>query len=62
MNIKSENQANITIVNALNNLDNLLEKFRFGTNESRQEIAVAIKFYAGELETATDYITEVNAK
>lgn len=58
MEIRTENEANEMIVKALNNLDNLTEKFRFATDEARQSIAVAITFYAKALEIATDFKTE----
>ena len=60
MNIKSENQANIMIVNALNNLDFLIDQFRFTTDARRADIIRAIKIYSDELESATNYKTEVN--
>ena len=55
MEIKTENQANIMIVNALNNLDSMLEQFRFTTDAKRLEIIPAIKVYADELLAATNY-------
>jgi hypothetical protein len=53
--IKSENQANITIVNALNNLETMLSQFRTTTDAKRLEIIPAIKVYADELLAATNY-------
>jgi hypothetical protein len=55
MEIRTENQANIMIVNALNNLDSMLEQFRFTTDAKRLEIIPAIKVYADELLAATNY-------
>ncbi len=55
MEIKSENQANITIVNALNNLETMLSQFRTTTDAKRLEIIPAIKVYADELLAATNY-------
>jgi len=56
MEIRTENQANITIVNALNNLDTMLAEFRFTTDATRLEIIAAINVYTEELSAATNYI------
>ena len=55
MEIRTENEANEIIVKSLNNLDYLLDKFRIGTNETRQSAVAKIKIYSELLEAATNF-------
>jgi hypothetical protein len=55
MEIRTENQADIMIVNALNGLESMLAQFRTTTDAKRLEIIPAIKIYADELLAATNY-------
>lgn len=55
MEIRTQNQADIMIVNALNNMELMLSEFRFTTDQTRKEIVTALEVYVQELTAATNY-------
>jgi hypothetical protein len=55
MQIRTQNQADIMIVNALNNMELMLSEFRFTTDQTRKEIVVALEVCVQELNAATNY-------
>jgi hypothetical protein len=55
MEIKTTNQADIMIVNALNDIDTLLAQFRTTDDATRVEIVNALEIYVNQLAQATYY-------